>query len=370
MEPLKRKPEEGEDAPTPSPAKKQKTYEPVLYTLDNGKTLTLNTKLSSSYHNHYEYNLQSLEDIISLGKFYTSKNFDKTKHTNIPFYTVYRLKKPIEKLLSMIGLASLKKEILSLIVYYLQQFDAENQDMLHTVVYGGPGVGKTKFINILADIYASLGVLTSKKVTFAKRADLIGQYLGQTAIKTKQVIEDARGGILVIDEAYSLGDTEQRDSFSKECIDTLNQYLSENKKDLICVIAGYKEDLEKRFFKSNPGLQRRFPFKFTIGDYSPKELRDIFHAIVKESGWEIDENAISEKLLKEHRDCFEFNGGDMETLFTRTKFIHSLRVFSCPRKEKKKITKEDFEKALEEFVQSDRIKEKRGTVDFMKSLYV
>ena len=270
----------------------------------------------------------------------------------------------------MVGLRSLKKEVLSLIVYYLQQFDGENQDMLHTVVYGGPGVGKTKFINILADIYACLGVLPSRKVTFAKRADLIGQYLGQTAIKTKQLLEDAKGGILVIDEAYSLGDTEQRDSFSKECIDTINQSLSENKKDLICVIAGYKEDLEKRFFKSNPGLQRRFPFKFTIPDYSPKELREIFYSIVKESGWKIEENAISEQLLQEHRECFEFNGGDMETLFTRTKFIHSLRVFSCAKKEKKTITKEDFEKALKEFVNSDHIKEKKGTVDFMKSLYV
>ena len=270
----------------------------------------------------------------------------------------------------MVGLRNLKKEILSLIVYYLQQFDGENQDMLHTVVYGGPGVGKTKFINILADIYACLGVLPSRKVTFAKRADLIGQYLGQTAIKTKQLLEDAKGGILVIDEAYSLGDTEQRDSFSKECIDTINQSLSENKKDLICVIAGYKEDLEKRFFKSNPGLQRRFPFKFTIPDYSPKELREIFYSIVKENGWKIEETAISEQLLQEHRECFEFNGGDMETLFTRTKFIHSLRVFSCPKKEKKTITKEDFEKALKEFVNSDHIKEKKGTVDFMKSLYV
>lgn len=366
---LKRKIDE-DALPEEDTSKKQKCSYYDVFKLKNNKELKRNNELCNKFYQHFEYNITTLDDVLALGDFYYNKDFDKTKHCNIPFYTIYRLKKPIEKLLQMIGLNQLKKEILNLIVYYLQKFDAENQDMLHTVVYGGPGVGKTKFINILAEIYASLGVLSSKKVTFAKRADLVGQYLGQTAVKTKQLIENARGGILVIDEAYSLGDTEQRDSFSRECIDTLNQYLSENKKDLICVIAGYKEDLEKRFFKTNPGLERRFPFKFTIPDYSPKELKDIFYAIVKENDWDIEENAVSEELLKEHRDCFEFNGGDMEVLFTKTKFIHSMRVFSCPKKDKKRISKSDFETALEEFTNSDTQKTKRDKDDFIKSLYV
>lgn len=363
---LKRKLEEDEET-TP---KKQRNTEYEVFVLKNNKELKRNQALSNKHYYHYEYTITDLDDIIHLGDFYQSNDYDKSKHTNIPFYTMYRLKKPIEKLLNMVGLKSVKKEILSLVVYYLQHFDGENQDMLHTVVYGGPGVGKTKFINILSEIYAFLGVLPTKKVTFAKRADLVGQYLGQTAIKTKQLIEDARGGILVIDEAYSLGDTEQRDSFSRECIDTLNQYLSENKKDLVCVIAGYKEDLEKRFFKTNPGLERRFPFKFTIPDYSPKELKDIFYSIVKENKWDIDKDAISEELLKEHRQCFEFNGGDMEVLFTRTKFIHSMRVFSCVKKDKKRITKEDFEEALKQFTNSDTQKSKKDKDDFIKSLYI
>ena len=330
----------------------------------------LNKSLSHQHYHHYEYDITVLEDLLALAKFYTTRSYDKYKHSNIPFYTIHRLQKPIEKLLRMVGLQNLKKEILGLIIFYLQEFDEKNQDMLHTVVYGGPGVGKTKFINILSEVYATLGVLPSKKVTFAKRADLIGQYLGQTAIKTKQLIENAKGGILVIDEAYSLGDTEQRDSYSRECIDTLNQYLSESKSDLICVIAGYKEDLERRFFKTNPGLERRFPFKFTIPDYSPVELKDIFKAIVQENGWSIDTDAIDDSLLKEHRDAFEFNGGDMETLFTKTKFIHSMRVFSCEKKQKKKISKEDFEMAVKSFVNSDAKKEKRSGEEFMRSLYI
>ena len=346
--------------------KKSKIINYEYFPLENQKDLKLNKDLSNPYYNHYEYAITQLEDLLYLGKFYQTKNYDKSKNTNIPFYTIYRLKKPIEKLTQMIGLQNLKDEILSLIIFYLQRFDDGNQDMLHTVVYGGPGVGKTKFINILADIYASLGVLPSKKVTFAKRADLVGQFLGQTAVKTKQLIEEAKGGILVIDEAYSLGDTEQRDSFSRECIDTLNQFLSEEKKELVCVIAGYKEDLEKRFFKTNPGLERRFPFKFTIPDYSPKELKEIFKAIVKENGWDIEPDALSEDLLKEHRDCFQFNGGDMETLFTKTKFIHSRRVFSCEKKKKKKIIKEDMEQAIKEFTNTSHQLERKGRTDFMK----
>jgi len=340
------------------------------FELSSDKILKRNNSLSNEFYHHYEFKIQTLEDILLLSKFYTSKNFDKEKHTNLPFYNIYRLRKPVEKFLAMVGLEDLKKQILTLIIFYLQSFDDENQDMLHTVVYGGPGVGKTKFIHILSEIYANLGVLPTRKVTFLKRADLVGQYLGHTAIKTKQAVENAKGGILVIDEAYSLGDTEQKDSFSRECIDTLNQYLSEEKKDLVCVIAGYKEDLEKRFFKTNPGLERRFPFKFTIVDYTSKQLKEIFYTIVKENGWNIEPNAVSEELLQRHKECFQFNGGDMEVLFTRTKFIHSMRVFSAEKKHKKVISKEDFESAVIEFTQTDHMKSKKNKDDFLASLYI
>lgn len=358
-----------EDPPTAPPGKKMKVdYQ--CFELENKKVLKRNIDLSNEFYHHYEFEIKSLEDMMALSKFYTSEHYDKEKHTNIPFYNIYRLRKPIDRFLSMVGLEDLKKQILTLIIFYLQRFDEENQDMLHTVVYGGPGVGKTKFIHILSEIYANLGVLPTRKVTFLKRADLVGQYLGHTAVKTKQAIENAKGGILVIDEAYSLGDTEQKDSFSRECIDTLNQYLSEEKKDLVCVIAGYKEDLEKRFFKTNPGLERRFPFKFTITDYSPLQLKEIFHAIVKENGWNIDTDAISEELLRRHRECFQFNGGDMEILFTKTKFIHSMRVFSAEKKHKKVITKDDFEKAVREFTEADHMKSRKEKEDFLASLYI
>lgn len=327
------------------------------FELSNSKVLKLNTALSTIYYSHYEFDIATLEDVLALGAFYTSKDYDKTKHTNIPFYNIFHLRKAVKSLIEMVGLVELKAQILTLIVYYLQNLDNGNQDMLHTVVYGGPGVGKTQFIHILADIYVNLGVLPTKKVTFLKRADLVGQYLGHTAVKTKQAIEDAKGGVLVIDEAYSLGDTEQRDSFSRECIDTLNQFLSEDKSELICVIAGYKDDLEKRFFKTNPGLKRRFPFKFTIVDYTPAQLKDIFCAIVVKNDWKITSDAIDVDLLNEYKTCLLFNGGDMEIIFTKAKFVHALRVFSSEKKDKKTITKADFEKAFHEFIDANPKKE-------------
>lgn len=335
------------------------------FELSNKKILKLNTALCSPHYLHYDFTIESLEDIIALGDFYISRLYDKTKSNNIPFFMIYKLKKPITRLMNMIGIEDVKTNILSLIVFYIQKFDVGISDMLHTVVYGGPGVGKTMFIGILAEIYANLGILPTKKVTFLKRSDLIGEYLGHTAIKTKKAVEDAKGGILVIDEAYSLGDTEQRDTFSKECLDTLNQFLSEDKRDFICIIAGYKEDIDTRFFKTNPGLRRRFPFNFTINDYSAEQLRDIFCMIVKENTWEIEPSAIDIQLLKENKEFFKFNGGDMEVLFTKTKFIHAMRVFSSEKKDKKIITKEDFEGALKCFIDKNSPTKEKNVINYM-----
>lgn len=329
------------------------------FELSNKKILKLNTELCTPHYLHYDFVIESLEDISALDDFYTSRFFDKTKSNNIPFFLIHKLKKPISKLLSMVGIEDVKSNILLLIVFYLQKFETGINDMLHTVVYGGPGVGKTMFIHILAEIYANLGILPSKKVTFLKRADLVGEYLGHTAVKTKKAIEEAKGGILVIDEAYSLGDAEQKDSFSRECLDTLNQFLSEDKREFVCIIAGYKDDIETRFFKTNPGLRRRFPFKFTINDYSAEQLRDIFCMIVKENGWEIDASIIDTQFIKNNRDSFKFNGGDMEVLFTKTKFIHSMRVFSAQKKYKKIITKVDMDTAFAEFIASNAPTDKK-----------
>lgn len=339
----------------------------VIFKKDS-RTLLLDHSKSTEYTTHYEFDIKTIEDLLFLADYYPS--VDKSKTSNINFYAIRRIVPSLRKLLSLVGLDDVKKQLFSMIVYHLQRFDKKNQDMLHSVIYGGPGVGKTKFISILGEIYACLGVLEHGKVNFVKRSDLVGQYLGHTAVKTRKVIEESKGGVLVIDEAYSLGDTEGRDSFSRECIDTLNQFLSENKQDFVCIIAGYKEDLEQRFFKSNPGLERRFHYRFTIPDYKPTQLRDIFLSIVRENGWHMEESEAPRDLFEKNKEFFKFNGGDMETLFTKAKFAHSIRVFSETKEHKKKLTKADLLIALEEFLSNDNVQKRKQVAEMISWMYL
>ena len=356
---------------TPSKRKKRGI---VTHMLTTGKPLRLNHDRSSLYYDMYETEVTTIADLIAIDAFYMCGLVDKRKGSSIPFSTIHRIVGPLRKLESMIGLGDAKRQVLSIIVYFLQQFQSVKgtDAMLHTAVYGGPGVGKTKLINILAEVYAGLGVLPTAKVTCAKRADMIGGFLGQTAIKTRKVIDGAKGGILLLDEAYALGDKEQRDSYSRECIDTLNQALSEEKSELVCIIAGYKEDLDERFFKSNPGLERRFPFRISISDYSASHLRDIFLQIVQESGWEMEDDAAHISIFEDNKEYFRFNGGDMETLFTKTKFLHSLRVFGSAPDEKKRLTRADMDAGISVFLEgcADAMKAKKDFKELISHIYM
>ena len=176
----------------------------------------------------------------------------------------------------MIGLDSLKNKLCHQILFYLQGLDNTNKDMLHTVIEGDPGVGKTEIAKILGELYCSLGILSKGTFKSVKRADLVGGYLGQTATKTLKILEENKGGVLFIDEAYSLGNEEGKDIYSKECIDTITAFLSENRQDFVCIIAGYKKALRQCFFKYNAGLERRFPWSYTIDPYNDIELKLIF----------------------------------------------------------------------------------------------
>ena len=176
---------------------------------------------------------------------------------------------------------------------------------------------------------------------------------------TQDVFNKAKGGILFIDEAYSLGNPEGRDSFSKECIDTINQNLTENK-DTVVFIAGYKEQLEESFFSYNPGLHRRFKFRVEVDKYDASELRLIYIKKLKDSKWEIlnndAEKSIPLKLFEKNREIFKFNGGDMENLWHQTQIVHSRRVFGKPRNLLRKINEEDVKNAIETYLENDEVK--------------
>ncbi|GAG95558.1 unnamed protein product, partial [marine sediment metagenome] len=179
---------------------------------------------------------------------------------------------------------------------------------------------KTMLAKIIGELYANMGILknNSSELNFkiATRSDLIGKYLGHTAIKTQEFIDSCEGGVMFIDEVYSLGNPEKRDSFSKECIDTINLNLTE-KKNFICIVAGYPDEIEQCFFSYNPGLKRRFPFGYDINEYDAEDLRKIFVYKIEKSGWKLNEDItenikIIDKFIEDKKSSFANYAGDID----------------------------------------------------------
>ena len=217
------------------------------------------------------FNFKSLTDVIEISKKYKSRRkrtrSDDQMSYNLDMEKLCECIEPLEKLNNLIGMEDIKQNIIDQILFYAQ--DLNTNEMMHICLTGPPGVGKTTVGKILAEIYCSLGFLTTDKFKVVGRSDLIGGYLGQTAIKTKKVLKDSIGGVLFIDEAYSLGSGKNDDdSYAKECIDTINQFLSENTSEFIMIIAGYKNELDRCFFNMNPGLRRRFPWVYDLKNYN------------------------------------------------------------------------------------------------------
>jgi hypothetical protein len=212
-----------------------------------------------------------------------------------------------------------------------------------------------------------------KKVT---RSDLVAGYLGQTALKTRDVIKDCIGGVLFIDEAYSLGNHEKRDSYSKECIDTLCEALSNHKHELMVIIAGYEKELNECFFDYNQGLDSRFTWRFKTDTFQPEEMYQIFMKKIKENGWTVDpeDKIICVEWFRKKIDSFPSYGRDIESLFSKIKIAHSRRVFCKPETDKKKIIGKDLEKGYEIYLQNENTQSKKEKEEVQKrvasSMYV
>ena len=270
----------------------------------------------------------TLDDLIELGLCYHCQL--QTTFRTISLKKLAKLVTPLEKLKMMIGMSSIKSDFVEQVVNVVQGFEKNQKELLHTIIEGPPGVGKTHVVDILAEIYIAMGYMTKNIIKKVRRSDLIGKYLGHTADKTQKAINEAEGGILLIDEAYSLGNEEKRDSFSKECIDTINQNLSERSDKFICIIIGYEKELDKCFFAYNPGLRSRFKHKYTIEGYEPSELQEIFDLKIQMSDWYLDPNIDKKQKLNffiKNKAIFKYFGRSMETLLFHTKIAHSNRVF-------------------------------------------
>ena len=312
--------------------------------------------------------IESLEDLIHL-----SFEIERNDFLNISLNQEHllNLREPLVKLKNLIGMDSIKKNIFNQLIFFLQNIEPQFPHMLHTCIEGPPGCGKTELANILAQIYANLGIIQESKVVVARRSDLVAGFLGQTAQKTQDMIDSAKGGVLLIDEAYSLGNEDKKDSFAKECIDTLNQNLTEGKGDFICIIAGYKEDLEKSFFGFNSGLERRFPYRFAIDEYTPEQLCRIYEFILDKNGWKLDKEREKELVdfLRENRDNFKYNGGDLENLVHFSKLSYAKnRVFNI-RNQDKIIRLDDVKQAYEMFL-SNKKKDNKSISEVPLNMYI
>ena len=246
---------------------------------------------------------------------------------------------------ALCGLDQVKKDVKSLInLVKVRKLRQENElpvppMSLHLVFMGNPGTGKTTVARLLAKIYHAIGVLSKGQLVEVDRSGLVAGFVGQTAIKTNEVIQKALGGVLFIDEAYALVNQENGNDFGHEAIEVILKNMEDHRDDLIVIVAGYTNLMEK-FIHSNPGLESRFNKYFYFEDYDGEQLMEIFKSMCKKNGYTLSEEAeewaaADFKDLYENRDENFGNARDVRNLFEKAVARQSDRVaqMETPTKE-------------------------------------
>ena len=256
----------------------------------------------------------------SVNKSITKREVNSNKPTSDKNESVY------DKLDNLIGLESIKSEIRELSDFVSIQNERKKKGLptvpvsKHLVFTGNPGTGKTSVARIVAEIYKSIGVLSKGQMVEVDRAGLVAGYVGQTAIKTREKIDEAMGGVLFIDEAYTLAKGDDKD-FGQEAIDTILKAMEDERDDLVVIVAGYP-DLMEEFINSNPGLRSRFSRYINFPDYNTEELYSIFKLLCDKYSYTFDkefEETIKAKIqeIVDNKDKSFANGRTIRTLFEK-----------------------------------------------------
>ena len=250
----------------------------------------------------------------------------------------------LEQLDQLIGLDHVKKSLNNLINVIRvrkmrEEMGLKQPDMsLHLVFSGNPGTGKTTVARLLAKIYKSLGVVSKGQLVEVDRAGLVEGYVGQTAQKTNDVVDSAMGGVLFIDEAYTLTNKKESGDFGQEAVDTLLKRMEDDRKDFIVIVAGYTEPMEE-FLQSNPGLRSRFNKFIDFEDYSSEELYDIFISMCHSQDFRLTEEA--EAYVKDHfRQMVE----NKEEHFANAREVRNFFERCIERQANRLVKSENFDK--------------------------
>lgn len=328
---------------------------------DNSKsaTIALLKKISEAVDNSkHKIDVKRAAQIVnaSLIEFYGYSAIQEIcKATNDLDEDTRTLQDLLDELNALVGLEKVKSKVQDLIAYQkIQKLRRENnlhsaKNTLHLAFTGNPGTGKTTVARIVGRIYKCIGLLSKGHFVEVSRTDLIAGYQGQTALKVKKVIERAKGGVLFIDEAYSITENDHSDSYGRECLTELTKALEDYREDLVVIVAGYTEPMNK-FFESNPGLKSRFNTFIEFDDYGSDELDEILISICRNNDYMLDEEAKNkihqyfEQQIAIKDENFA-NGRLARNLYDDLVMNHAKRVIKLAhpgREELSTIKEEDF----------------------------
>ena len=258
-------------------------------------------------------------------------------HKDIPkLKTTKTIDEVFSELDSLVGLTDVKK-VLRDLVNLISLKDKSKLNIanvnLHMLFLGNPGTGKTTVARLLADILFNLGYIKENKLIEVSSKDLVAEYVGQTAIKTYSVIERALGGILFIDEAYSL--SSKNNSYNDEAIATLIKAMEDNRDNLVVIFAGYTKEMQD-FINSNSGIASRIGYTLNFKDYTEDELLEIFKGMVKKAGFKITNEALDKarEIIIENKNVKNFgNARFVRNMYEKTVTAHATNTKNKNRKE-------------------------------------